>query len=65
MWRARQSGNLNFGAKGTREEIIAEIMKAAETWGKPMATARLDGSVAKVVALGPSIAGALALMGLS
>jgi len=38
-----KDGNLNFIAKGTRDEMAEQILAAATTWGKPMTHAEAAG----------------------
>jgi hypothetical protein len=47
-----RDGNLNFIAKGTRDEMAEQILTAATTWGKPMtravAEATADAAIAAI-----------------
>lgn len=61
------AGNLCFAAKGTREEIVEQILERASNWGHPMtreqAKARADAAIA---AIGKrefdKVAGAIAIL---
>jgi hypothetical protein len=37
-----RDGNLNFVARGTRDEMAEQILAAAKTWGKPMTHAEAE-----------------------
>ena len=46
------AGNLTFHVKGTREEIVGQIMETAGAWGQPMtheqAGGRADAAIAAI-----------------
>lgn len=53
------AGNLAFPVKGTREEIVAQILSTAKAWGIPMtheqAESRADEAIAAVEAKGGNL----------
>jgi hypothetical protein len=47
------AGNLCFAAKGTREEIVGQIMETAGAWGQPMTSEHAEGRAdAAIAAIG-------------
>jgi hypothetical protein len=65
-----KAGNLAFRAKGTREEIVGQIMETAGAWGQPMtreqakaeADAEIAGQSGSVVWLSAVIGAAIFLL---
>jgi hypothetical protein len=43
-------GNINFHARGTREEIINSMMTTSRAWGAPMTRAEAERQVSQEIA---------------
>jgi hypothetical protein len=46
---SRPAGGLNVMARGTRKEIIAEIMKLSATWGSPLSREQAEAKAGQTI----------------